>query len=196
MIFISIGPYCITAEILQKHDKRKQSFPFDWIFSSLQMIEHCITDKFTSFLNSTYYESLLTRKATKHLFYQNMLDTDLLLQYLKFTPHDAPVFNHDDMFDNANYEKYQRRAKRLLDLIESEQNICFVYCNFFTVEFTDLVEFSKKFLDRKNIRVIGIFENAHEKTILYQSNNCTIYQNYDRNVIFNEEIEQVELKSI
>ena len=71
------------------------------------------------------------------------------------------MFNHNDMLDNSEYEKFQRRTKRLLDLIESEEKICFVYCNFYTVEFDDLVEFSKKFFDRKNIRVIGIFENGN-----------------------------------
>ena len=171
MVFVSIGPYCITANILKEYGKQKQAFPFDWIFSSLQMIEHCITDKFTTFLNSTYYDSLSIRKATRHLFYQNMLDTDLLVQYFQAVGHDkspveSPVFNHHDMLDNSDYDKFQQRTRHLLDLIESEENnihMCFMYCNFYTVEFNDLVEFSKKLLDHKNIRVIGIFENSNEK---------------------------------
>ena len=83
MVFICIGPYCITAHILKEYGKRKEAFPCDWIFSSLQMIEHCISDKFTTFLNSTYYENFSFGGATRHLFYQNMLDTDLLLHYLQ-----------------------------------------------------------------------------------------------------------------
>ena len=49
--FISIGPYCSTADILKKHNHRLQAFPFDYIFSSLEMIKHCINDQFNIFLD-------------------------------------------------------------------------------------------------------------------------------------------------
>ena len=124
---------------------KRSIFSFKWIFSSLQMIEHCIMDKFTTFLNSTYYENVSTRRATRHLFYQNMLDTDLLLQYFQSVGYDkspivSPVFNNHDMLDISEYEKFQRPTKCLLDSIESEENIhaCFVHYNFYTVQFNSV----------------------------------------------------------
>lgn len=50
MILISVGPSCLTATELLDNKLRKESFPFDYIWSSLEMIEHCIEDKLKHFL--------------------------------------------------------------------------------------------------------------------------------------------------
>ena len=43
--YISIGPYCAAAGILEDCQRRHQAFPFDYIFSSLPMIRHILTDR-------------------------------------------------------------------------------------------------------------------------------------------------------
>jgi hypothetical protein len=55
MKFISIGPYCSTAYILKVNNLRTESYPFDYIFSSLEIVKHCINDKFNIFLDKKYY---------------------------------------------------------------------------------------------------------------------------------------------
>ena len=52
--FISIGPCCFTTEYIKSSGLRTNSYPFDWIFSSIEMVNHCITNKFQTFLDLSY----------------------------------------------------------------------------------------------------------------------------------------------
>ena len=54
MEFISIGPYCDATGMLKKHNLRLSSYPFDYIFSSLELIKHAIEDKFHIFLDKCF----------------------------------------------------------------------------------------------------------------------------------------------
>jgi hypothetical protein len=81
MKFISIGPYCKTAQILIEHKLRTQAYPFDYIFSSLEMIQHCLNDRFDIFLNRKLYIPGNDNKSTKHVFYCKFLDTDILYRH-------------------------------------------------------------------------------------------------------------------
>ena len=49
MIIIPIGSDCGVAELLKKYNLRNASYPFDWIFSTPVMIQHCINDDFKTF---------------------------------------------------------------------------------------------------------------------------------------------------
>ena len=53
-VFISVGPCCFTTEYIKSSGLRTNSYPFDWIFSSIEMVNHCINDKFKMFLDLTY----------------------------------------------------------------------------------------------------------------------------------------------
>ena len=77
--YISIGPYCAAAGILEDCQRRHQAFPFDYIFSSLPMIHHILIDRCVTFLDKVY----LTEKngATHHLFYADYLDTEILRRH-------------------------------------------------------------------------------------------------------------------
>jgi hypothetical protein len=68
MKFISIGPYCACADIIMQILNPlynnitpqewfiRTAYPFDYIFSSLEMIKHCINDRFNIFLDKKYYK--------------------------------------------------------------------------------------------------------------------------------------------
>ena len=62
----------------------------------------------------------------------------------------------------------------------------FVYYNCYTSDFDDIIDFYNNFSYNKNIYILGIFENNYNKKILYENINCKIYQNYHRQIIFNE----------
>ena len=49
---MSIGCMCATAEELKRLNFRIHSYPLDWLFSSSEVIEHCINDKFIKFLDT------------------------------------------------------------------------------------------------------------------------------------------------
>lgn len=196
MKFISIGPYCHTADLLNKYNLRTEAYPFDYIFSSLKMVEHCIQDKFKLFLNKDYYTRGTNPTSTRHSFYCKFLDTPLLIKHhIKFgyssdyKVSSGNLFNHHNLIENENdYEAFQRRCNRLLNLIENESKepIVFVYYNCYTNDYEDIIEFSNHFSKNETIYIIGIFENDGDKKIIYENKNCKIYQNYDTTTIINE----------
>lgn len=193
MEFISIGPYCSTADILKNNGLRNKAYPFDYIFSSLEMVKHCINDRFNIFLDKNYYK-YCSEGSMQHLFYSKFIDTEILRTHhiAHNLPHIAnnltqrEIFLHHNLFNNDIYESFIRRCNRLLNLIDNNSKIVLVYYNCYTNDFNDIVDFTTFFSDNKNICVVGIFENNGDKKMLYESSNCKIYQNYDREFIFNE----------
>ena len=71
--FISIGPCCFTTEYIKSSGLCNHSYPFDWIFSSIEMVNHCITDKFNTFLDLSYISD-----DGNHSFYDEKLKKNLL----------------------------------------------------------------------------------------------------------------------
>ena len=189
MKFISIGPYCATGDILKNHNLKTESYPFDNIFSSLEIVKHCIDDKFNVFLDKQYYTPGTCNKSTRHSFYAPFLDTRLLLIHhmvvdgwaSDYKSSTGNFFNHHNLIDDTgDYEKFQRRCARLLALIESNEKIVFFYYNRYTTDYSDLIEFYNHFSYNKNIYIVGVFENMRDHPkILYENVNCKIYQNYD-----------------
>jgi hypothetical protein len=193
MEFISIGPYCDAAGILKKHNLRLSSYPFDYIFSSLELIKHAIGDKFHIFLDEQYYRPGTVSTSTRHSFYCTYLDTDILYTHHRMSGYPVHykvscgnLFNHHNMFDDKNHDAFKRRCDRLLQLLASDTKIVFVYYNKYTTAYDDLIEFNKYFLSNPNVYTVGIFDNNKRKQILYESPTCKIYQNYDHTYIFND----------
>lgn len=191
MEFISVGPYCITSNLLLTLGLRTKSYPFDYIFSSLEMVEHCIHNRFDVFLDKQYYKTGtapdVNESNTHHLFYSKMIDTELLRKHhiannlpdIAKNLKNREVFLHHNLLDNNTYLAFTRRCKRLLDLIDEKKQIVFVYCNSYTEDFDDIAKFHNCFLDNENIYTIGIFQNGSDKKILYENGRCKIYQNYE-----------------
>jgi len=193
MEFISIGPYCYTADRLKENDLRNNAYPFDYIFSSLEMVKHAINDRFNIFLDKKYYK-YISESCTQHLFYSKFIDTEILrkLHIASNLPDIAnnltnrEIFLHHNLFDDEIYSSFVNRCNRLLNLIYNNNKIVFVYCNCYTNDFNDILDFYNNFSNNKNIYVVGIFENSNDKKILYENTNCKIYQNYDKKFIFDE----------
>lgn len=189
MEFISIGPYCSGADILKDNGLKNHSYPFDYIFSSLEMVNHCINDRFNIFLDKNNYKG-----GSHHLFYSKFIDTEILRKHhiahgrtdIANNLINREIFLHHNLLDNDTYLSFVRRCNRLLNLIDNNNKIIFIYYNCYTNDFNDILDFYNNFSTNKNICVVGIFENSNDKKMLFESSNCKIYQNYDRNFIFNE----------
>jgi len=134
------------------------------------MIKHCINDKFNIFLNKTYYK-YCSESTTYHLFYQKFIDTEILRKHhiAQGLPEIAnnlinrEIFIHHNLFDNDIYLAFVRRCNRLLNLIDNNNKIVFIYYNCYTNDFNDILDFSNFFSNNKNILVVGIFENSDDK---------------------------------
>ncbi len=58
MTIISIGAFCITAEILKRGGHRKASYPFDWLFCSVAATIGIIQSDFAYFLDPKFLTPL------------------------------------------------------------------------------------------------------------------------------------------
>ena len=192
MHFVSIGPYCCTARLLKKHNLRTQSFPFDWIYSSLDLIDHALNDEFKIYLDKTYYRKGTSKSSTKHTFYCKYLDTQLLKKHhvrhkfpKSYIVSSGNLFNHQNLFNEEEYEQIERRCNRLMNLINDGSKVVLVYYNVYTNDFRNLMEFQKQFKDKPNVFVLGIYENRGKKKVLCNQPKLKIYQNHPIKWIFN-----------
>ena len=157
------------------------------------MVKHCINDRFNILLDSKYYK-YCSETSTHHLFYSSFIDTEILRKHhiAHNLPHIAnnlinrEIFLHHNLFNKGVYLSFVRRCNRLLNLIDNNSKITFMYYNCYSDDFNDILDFYDNFSSNKNISVVGIFENGKDKKMLFESSNCKIYQNYDRNFIFNQ----------
>jgi hypothetical protein len=122
MIYCSLGGLCHSAQLLKINGFKKASYPFDWIFSSLPMVGHCIKDDFKIFLDKSQYIDYNTNMSLKqtqceHKFYGKMLGN---------TKHNI-IFNHHNPLSNENdYAYFERCVNRFLDLLKSNEQKNFV----------------------------------------------------------------------
>ncbi len=127
MEFISIGPFCSSVSMIQNASLKKKSYPFDTIFSSLSMIEHCIEDEFKTFLDTVY--SIQIEKSSNR-FYEPYLHHDIIIGNYNCNSlnHEfIAVFPHHDLTNIETKKAFVRRCKRFLDVLKEDTRKCFVY---------------------------------------------------------------------
>ena len=111
--FVSIGPYCITADILKKYKLRDSAYPFDYIYSSLEMVSHCIRDEFNMFLNKDHHTQCHhSPVSSKHTYYQKFLDTPLMKQHLQHNYNDTSLFLHHNIINEDTYNAFKRSNRK------------------------------------------------------------------------------------
>jgi len=117
---ISIGQHCVTSATIKSFGWKRNSYPFDWIFSSIPMVNHCIKNKFDNFLDRNYFEPIpLYERENKdanfcnHTFYKKEFGINFL-------------FNHLDPTEDKNYDYYTRCVKRLLNIFKENKRKIFI----------------------------------------------------------------------
>jgi hypothetical protein len=194
--FISIGPFCGSAAMIKKANLRMLSYPFDHMFSTLDMIEHCIEDNFETLLNENviYRNDALFRSVgiletcSSNKYYEKFLyNNDIILGgYSANNENNSliPVFRHHDLTDNSDKTKLERRCKRFLDILKRNDTIkYFVYTGMHIGKSIDnhisyMHKFSnyiKKWTSMYKIIIINIVINA-PVSMSYDSNNIVCYE--------------------
>lgn len=105
--YIALGVQCFSSSFLRRLGVRHWSGPFDWTFSSLPMIAHCIADDFATFLDRDQYEPVPveqrpngpTVNRVQHRFYLSQFGVQF-------------VFNHHDVHLDAGYAYIRRCVDR------------------------------------------------------------------------------------
>lgn len=105
---VSLGTLCMTAQAMEHWGLRRWPCPFDWIFSGPEMVTHCLTDRFSTFLDQTKYISKPSNKAG-HEIYSEMLQREV-------------IFNHHNPMLAKDYDFFESSVKSLQALMSSAPN--------------------------------------------------------------------------
>lgn len=106
-VFVSLGQNCSTAWHLQAIGKRSCSTPFDWIFSSPQIVTDCLRDEFRDFLDLRQAVTIDEHSAGHARYHGRM-------------------FNHRNPHVGDNHARLQRSVARFLALYRSDRPLVFV----------------------------------------------------------------------
>jgi len=110
---VSLGEKCHTASFLKRNNLKKESYPFDWIHSSADIIIHCLEDNFNTFLNKEYYTfPYLEYKFQYHSFY--------------YPNNNLFMFNHHNPLNENDYNYYIRCIERFNNVLKSNENKLFI----------------------------------------------------------------------
>ena len=117
---VSLGSHCYTSYLLKRSGLKSFSTPFDWIFSSPDMIRHCLDDDFRTFLDKGFFEPIAQgqRHSTvngvcEHGFYRD-----------NFGVHS--VFNHHDPSQEKDFSYFSRAVARLRTVLSSNERSLFI----------------------------------------------------------------------
>ena len=117
---VSLGFFCHSAYALRALGVRAFSGPFDWIFSTSAIVEHAISDNFSTFLDASQYEPVpLNLREDAHA---NMCDHRLYRD--KFGR--KYLFNHHSPDLPNDYAFFSRSVERFRYLLRENNPILFV----------------------------------------------------------------------
>jgi hypothetical protein len=106
--FVSLGENCSTSWYLKSVGLKRYSYPFDWLFSSPEIVLDCINDRFTNFLDKTLLFNIEGRTSAGHRHYH------------------ASLFNHRNPLDSdEDFAYYERCCERFLALSKSAKKLVF-----------------------------------------------------------------------
>jgi hypothetical protein len=124
---ISFGYRCSSAGFIQNLNLKTESYPFDWLVSSLPVIKDCIETNFVHFLNINNYINKYTETSNmidnknihicnESIFVNTHYETDIdnSKTYCKL------ALNHHNIKNDESYEYYQRCITRLYELFEKD----------------------------------------------------------------------------
>jgi hypothetical protein len=96
MNIISIGTFCISAEMIQRAGLRHESHPFDWLFCSVAATIDIIESDFAHFLDPTYLTPLPDldghRRCMHSLYDGNNPDRPLFAHRVPTLPEDRAYY--------------------------------------------------------------------------------------------------------
>ncbi len=107
--YISLGQNCSSAWYLKQIGLKTESYPFDWVFSSPEIILDCINNNFSKFLEKALVYAKPDGESAGHSYYHSNLFS-----------HRNPIKSGQD------YEYYKRCCSRFSRQLDSESNIMFL----------------------------------------------------------------------
>ena len=159
----SLGGCCQSAQILKRVGFKTCSYPFDWIFSSIQMIMHCMQDDFEIFLSKQYYKSVKKTICEHEYYKQNYGITNM---FMHFNPN----------INKKEYDYYSRCVERfklmLKDKIAIKLFIIVLRC------YPDSIEEKKQQVNELNLFLQTFTTSFILLAITYIPNKQENYHNF------------------
>lgn len=106
---ISLGPSCINSYYFKSKKYKKQSYPFDWIFSDLYIINHCLEDDFECFMDKSKHKTVSPTKSL-HTTYKTKKD----------------IFEHHNICSTNGYSYFERCITRFRNIRELKGTSLFI----------------------------------------------------------------------
>ncbi len=169
----SFGTLCHSAYFFKENNLKHCSYPFDWIFSNIEMIIDCLDNNFSTFMNKELFIEKEDKTKCGHKTYH------------------PDMFNHKNPLLEEDYNYYKRCIERFNELIKSEKNklfmMMFVNNNPKNFENNDnKINFFTEFLSKhiKNANYFFVIHFSNRKQQKYEiknlSNNITILYLYTK----------------
>lgn len=160
----SLGPACATGGFIKMNQLKIKSYPFDWIFSSLDIVEDCLKDNFHTFLKKKYYKMLDNEKdKCGHKKYGS-----------EMFQHRNPMTKEDD------YKYYERCVERFRNLIRSQEHKLFMMV---------FINENKSQINKLKKRIIDFNDFFKEYTTNYKL--CIIIQTVEKKNFHKYDLESV-----
>lgn len=150
--YAALGTHCFSSSFLRRLGVREWSGPFDWTFSSLPMVAHCIADDFKTFLDRSLYEPVPidqrpngpTVNRVQHRFYRDTFGVQF-------------VFNHHDVHLDEGHAYIVRCVERFRAALNSPQRKVFLAtCLMSATAVEQLRQVSEALQARtQNFRIVG-----------------------------------------
>lgn len=102
----SLGTLCQSSQLCKNTGLKQESYPFDWIFSTIPTVIKIIEDNFNQFLNKEMYTSKGSTKCDHTLY--------------------GPIFNHHNPKNKDHYNYFTRCVERFRTLLCRNENKLFV----------------------------------------------------------------------
>ncbi len=114
-LYISLGTHCYTGSLLKQCGKKNKSHPFDWIFSTPEMVAHCLETDFSEFLRREHYDPVPEDKRP------HGKEVNLCQHTYYLKSHGVHfVFNHHNPINDEDYSYLTRCVERFRMDRESE----------------------------------------------------------------------------
>ena len=182
--FVSIGFCCVTTSFLKALGYTNNGYPFDWLFTSIKMVKHCLETRFKYFLDKQYYQ---VDDAMRHTYYQDMINTEQIHKHHgeKINP---PIFRHHNLISNDTYASFINRCKRFLELYDNKvenKKLSLVYTiNYYyeneeydLTEILELYKLIKETSPNTELLVIKLIEHENKRynELVIKEDNFYLY---------------------
>lgn len=167
--FITLGFDCSPASALQFMNLRKFALPFDWVVSNINSLEKCFSDNFTKYHTNLRLNINKTRVIDEYGFeyphdypIDNTIEFDVIHSDELILGEDKkhPILtNYMDFYDAVN-EKYNRRIKRFLDIMNDPTPII-VLCRYKTSDVIRLKSLLKTYYNKENIWFVNSSKESY-----------------------------------